>query len=259
MRKFLLICTTLFTLSYMSAQVNTYNVGDTVNNFTVIDTHGVEHTLYDITATGKYVFLDFFFRDCGPCQATSRYFYELYETYGSNQEHTYMLSLSPFDDNATITEFENLYNGGFSPPPGAGTEGNAPAVITDFGINAYPTYCIIGPDNTLLVGDIWPVTGMSTFEDHFPQGLLALLSVHDVDFSNTVSLYPTVSKGNFNITLAEAGKTEIGVYDLSGKKVFGSSYSTKNIELNLSLANGIYLVRVDSDGKSAVKKIVIKN
>lgn len=259
MKNILLFCMTVFTLSYASAQVNAYNVGDTVNDFTVIDTHGETHNLYDITASGKYVFLDFFFRHCVPCQSTSRYFYELYETYGSNEEHTYMMSFSPFDDNATITEFENLYNGGFPPPPGAGTEGNAPAVITDFGINAYPTYCIIGPDNTLLVGDIWPVSGMQTFENAFPEGLLGLLSVNDAQMYTQVQLYPTVSDGNFNIQLPTAKSSDVSIYDLSGRNLFNGSYNSSEIKMDVKLSDGIYLVKIMTDGKAAVKKIIIKN
>lgn len=259
MKKLLFICMTLLFTSYVSSQVYGYNVGDTVNDFTVIDTHGESHNLYDITATGKYVFLDFFFRNCGPCQSTSRFFYQLYEAYGLNQEHTYMMSLSPIDNNATITEFENLYSGGFPPPPGAGTEGNAPAVITDFGVNAFPTYCIIGPDNTLLVGDIWPVSSMGSFENAFPEGLLGLLAAHDVELYNQVVLYPTVSDGNFTVKLPKGEIAELAVYDLTGKSIFKANYTSSEIKVNLNLADGIYLVKIVADGKASVKKIVIKN
>ena len=42
------------------AQVTGYSVGDVVDNFTVTDVNGNEHSLYDITASGQYVYLDFF-------------------------------------------------------------------------------------------------------------------------------------------------------------------------------------------------------
>ena len=241
------------------AQVSNYDVGDVVDNFTITDTHGVEHTLYDITASGKYVFLDFFFRNCGPCQQTSRYFYELYETYGENQENVYMLSLSPIDNNATIEEFEQLFSGGFTPCPAAGTEGDAPAVITNLGIPAFPTYCIIGPDNTLLVADIWPITDMSTFEDAFPPGLVEILGVNDFTNNSNFSVNPTISDGNFSVNLAEAKKSEISVYDMSGKIVHSGSYNTQNISMGLKVASGIYIMTVTVDGKTNSKKIIVKN
>lgn len=262
MKKILFLGLTSLLLSFSSAQVNGYSVGDVVDNFTVTDTHGNTHTLYDITASGKYVFLDFFFRNCGPCQQTSRYFYELYQTYGENQEHTFMLSLSPIDDNATITVFENLYNGGFLPPPGAGTEGGAPVVTNNFGINAYPTYCIIGPDNRLIVGDIWPVSNMGTFEDNFPDDLWNLLNGNmataEMTNQKDFMIYPTVSNGAFNILLNADAKAEVSVYDMTGKNVFNGSFNSKNIEMNLNLANGIYIVKVLANGKMSSQKLLIR-
>jgi len=252
---FLLACFT----TYVSGQVSTYNVGDTVDDFTVVDTHGVEHNLYSITATGKYVFLDFFFRNCGPCQATSKYFYELYQTYGENQGHIYAISISPIDDNATIQIFEDLYNGGFLPPPAAGTEGNGPAVVSQFGIGAFPTYCIIAPDNTLAVADIWPIQNMSTFENAFPDGLVTLLGVNDMNIQNNFAVYPTVSDGNFTVSLSKNASSVISVYDMSGKKVFTGSYDSQDILMNLKLSSGIYIINVATEGKANSKKLIIRN
>jgi thiol-disulfide isomerase/thioredoxin len=261
MKKFLSLCLTLCLMSASFSQVQTYQVGDIVDNFTITDTHGETHTLYDITATGKYVFLDFFFRNCGPCQQTSRYFYELYNEYGQNQDHTYMLSLSPIDDNATIGVFESLYNGGFTPCPAAGTEGNAPSVITNFGVGAYPTYAIIGPDNRLAVADIWPVSNMQSFVDEFPQGLIDLLAMgtNDMLSDSGFTLSPTISNGNFNLVLNKDAKADVSIYDLAGKQVYSNSFQTKNINLNVKLTNGIYIVNVKSEGKTSTKKIIIKN
>ena len=259
MRNFLFLLLISIGYSNLKAQVNTYNVGDVVDNFTIIDTEGVEHTLYDITATGKYVFIDFFFRNCGPCQQTSRYFYQLYETYGENQGHTYMMSISYIDNNPTIEQFENLYSGGFATPPAAGTEGNGPAVTTQFGINAFPTYCIIAPDNTLAVADIWPVQNMGSFEDAFPQGLKdLLLAVNDVNIQN-FSVNPTVSNGNFSIALPKGAESTISIYDMTGKTVFIGNYNAKNIELNVKLATGIYILNVKAEGRTSSKKIIIRN
>jgi len=68
----------------LNAQANNYPNGSLVANFTVTDTDGNTHNLYDYTAQGKYVILDFFFDTCPPCQATSHYFSQLYQTYGCN-------------------------------------------------------------------------------------------------------------------------------------------------------------------------------
>ncbi|HOY27919.1 MAG TPA: redoxin domain-containing protein [Flavobacteriales bacterium] len=53
--------------SGVNAQIQGYNVGEVVDDFTVTDTQGNEHNLYEITASGKHVILDFFFDTCPPC------------------------------------------------------------------------------------------------------------------------------------------------------------------------------------------------
>ena len=57
----------LFTFKFFG-QAGNYNVGDVVDDFTVTDVYGVEHNLYEYADAGKYIYLDFFFDTCGPCQ-----------------------------------------------------------------------------------------------------------------------------------------------------------------------------------------------
>src|SRR5690606_14811682 len=146
--------------------------------------------------------------------------------------------------------------------PAAGTEGGAPPVITNFGINAFPTYAIIAPDNTLAVADIWPVYGMETFENAFPQGLIDLLNnmgTTDISNQSTFSVYPTVSNGNFRVSLSNSSDSDISIYDMTGKNVFNGSYHTKDVDLNVKLASGIYILNVNTEGKTSSKRIIIRN
>lgn len=253
----------LFT-SLIFAQPQNYEVGDVVNDFTVTDTEGVEHNLYEITASGKYVFLDFFFRNCTPCQNTSPYFNELYDKYGCNQGEVYMIALSPIDDNETVEEFEELYGGDFQHPPAAGRDGNGDEVVfQNFGVNLFPTYSIIGPDNKLLVSQIWSITSVESFENAFPEGLnpepmpCSVMAVEDAS-KNGFSVYPTVSDGNLNVLLPKETGSVITVYDMNGKKVHSASYNSKNISLSLDLTSGVYVMNVTTNGKTNSKKIIIK-
>lgn len=84
MKRLLLASLTCATTILLNAQANNYPNGSLVADFTVTDTHGNTHNLYTYTAQGKHVILDFFFDTCGPCQATSQYFSQLYQTYGCN-------------------------------------------------------------------------------------------------------------------------------------------------------------------------------
>ena len=97
MKKITLI---LCMLTYVvNAQVNNYNVGDVVDDFTVTDVEGVEHNLYSILAEGKYVYLDFFFDTCVPCQTTTPIFNEFFDKYGCNEGDVFCISINNGSDN----------------------------------------------------------------------------------------------------------------------------------------------------------------
>jgi thiol-disulfide isomerase/thioredoxin len=261
MKKITLI---LFLFGFLAnAQVNNYNVGDVVDDFTVTDVHGVEHNLYTITASGKYVYLDFFFDTCVPCQQTTPIFNEFYDKYGCNSGDLYMISINDGSDtDAEVIAFENLYGGPFNHAPAVSAEGGSAAVDNNFGINAYPTYCLIGPDNTLVERDIWPLTGVETFEATFPTGFepqvmectLGLADATTFDFN----IYPTVSKGNITINLPSSIESSIAIFDSLGQQVFQNNYSDKNINLNLHIAQGVYIVKVTAENNSVTKRIIIK-
>lgn len=159
MKKITLI---LILFSFMTnAQVRNYNVGDVIDDFTVTDTEGVEHNLYSITAQGKHVWLDFFFVDCVPCQLTVSHFNEFYDKYGCNDGEVYALSINLGNDGDAYVEwYKQQFGGPFNHAPAASGEGGSAAVRNNFGVNAFPTFCLIGPDNTLLNKDISPIRGV---------------------------------------------------------------------------------------------------
>ncbi len=246
-----------------NAQVNNYSVGDVVDDFTVTDVHGVEHNLYTITASGKYVYLDFFFDTCGPCQQTTPIFNEFYDKYGCNGGDVYMISINDGSDtDAEVIAFENQFGGPFNHAPAVSAEGGSAAVDNNFGVNAYPTYCLIGPDNTLVERDIWPLTGVETFEATFPAGFepqvmqctLGLVDATAFDFN----IYPTVSKGNITINLPISVASSVAIFNTLGQQVYQNTYSDKNINLNLQLAHGVYMVKVTAENSSVTKRIIIE-
>ena len=263
MKKITLI---LCMLTYVvNAQVNNYNVGDVVDDFTVTDVEGVEHNLYSILAEGKYVYLDFFFDTCVPCQTTTPIFNEFFDKYGCNEGDVFCISINNGSDNdAEVIAFGNAYGGPFNHAPAVSADGGAGAVDANFGVAAYPTYILIGPDSTLLVGDIWPLSGVETFEATFPVGFdpdvmeCTILGVTDASSFEFV-LYPTVSNGSeINIQLQEQEATDINIYDMLGKQVFFNSYNQKDIQLNLNVTAGTYFVNISSETGSATKTVIIK-
>lgn len=250
-----------------SAQIGNYSVGDTVDDFTGTDTKGVEHTLYEATTEGKYVFLDFFFTTCPPCQATQKYFNELYDKYGCNDGDVYTLSITgyPGDTDVKVDTFEETYGGPTAHSPAISIEGNGVAITSQFGPAAYPTYILIGPDNKLIKNDIWPISNVTTFENALPTGAdpepmeCAVMGATDLN-ANQISVYPTVSDGNFTIAFGKNTDSNIAIFDMVGNQVYNTSFKGKQtVAVSTKLASGIYFLKVDTgDQKSSMKKIIIK-
>ena len=248
------------------AQIQNYNVGDVVDDFTVTDINGIEHNLYDYTQAGKYVFLDFFFVDCGPCRTAIPIFNEFYDKYGCNEGDLIMLSINNGnDDNAYVEWYGEEFGGEFNHCPHVSNEGGATAVNSNFSPAAYPTFCLIAPDNTLVNQDIWPLAGVVTFENALPAGvdpevMECFLANLDVENTSDFMLYPTVSNGN-NINLrlnSQVTGVSVVVYDVLGKKVLSNEYDSSSIVLNLNVNSGTYFVRVTTDSGTTVKKLIIK-
>jgi thiol-disulfide isomerase/thioredoxin len=253
-------------LTYVvNAQVDGYNVGDVVDDFTVTDVEGVEHNLYTYLAAGKHVYLDFFFDTCGPCQTTTPIFNEFHDKYGCNDGAVVMISVNNgSDSDAEVIAFENSFGGPFNHAPAISADGGAGAVDSNFDIVAYPTYCLIGPDMTLLESDIWPLTGVETFEATFPAGfnppvMSCSLGVTDANSTLDFVIYPTVSNGSeINIVLNEYADTDVNVYDVMGRRVFYNNFSQKNIQFSLNAVSGSYFVNIASENSSVTKTIIIK-
>ena len=265
MKKILLaVACFLFLAGNSQAQVGNFNVGDVCPNFTVVDINGVSHTLYDITATGQYVMLDFFFTTCPPCQQTAPIWNQLHEKYGCNQGQLYCLSVDNGDTDAQVIAYSNSYGGSFSHAPHAsGNEGGGNAVNATFGIVAYPTYTLIGPDNKFINTDIWPISNVGSFEAAFPSGsnimpmACSAVAVDDRLESASIAIYPNPASeySRMDLSFENYGEVEIQLFDLLGKQVAQRKIGqvgagAQSIELDLSsIQNGMYFVRVQQDGQ----------
>jgi len=265
MKKFTSLALLLMLTAGFFAQTNNYNIGDVVDDFTVTDIHGVEHNLYEYTDAGKYIYLDFFFDTCGPCQQTTPIFNEFFDKYGCNQGELIMISMNDgSDSDAEVEAFENTFGGPFNHAPAISADGGAGAVDNNFGVNAYPTYCMIGPDRTLLEKDIWPLTDVSTFEATFPNGLdpevmeCTILGITDVAAASFL-IFPTVSNGqNISIVMNNQEATSVRIYDIIGKEVYANDINSNLIKFSLNVSSGTYFVKVNTERNSATKKIIIK-
>ena len=265
----------LFAFS-LQAQVSNYNVGDTVDDFTVVDTEGNEHNLYSITAQGKYVYLDFFFVTCVPCQINQPAFSEFHDKYGCNGEEdnggienkVYCLSINNGNDNnAAVIQYEETFGGDFKSAPAVSNEGGSTAVDDNFGVSAYPTFCLIGPDNTLLEKDIWEGSvSVELFESTFPEGFdpqpnycSPELAIHDINAEFNFTIYPNPVKGsNIQVVLNKnTSSSTIEIYSVLGTKVYENNFNESTFQVHQTLASGIYIMKVKTEEGEAVQRFIV--
>ncbi len=85
-------------------------------------------------------------------------------------------------------------------------------------------------------------------------------SIKDEDQIN-YEIYPNpTSDGIFNITFPEIkGTVTIGIYDIQGKLVYKQSATGKeHMLVNTKLVKGLYLVKVQSDTSTTIRRLVVK-
>lgn len=89
-----------------------------------------------------------------------------------------------------------------------------------------------------------------------------VLGIENNNFQ-TFNVYPNPTSGSVSIQLSTSENVIVSLYDIRGRivynKMFNNSGSIFNQEVTFdNLQQGLYLLNVDSDGKKATKKLIIK-
>ncbi len=273
MKKALLLTSALLVMMTAFGQASNYPNGSTVADFTVTDTDGNTYSLYEITASGKHVVVDFFFAACPPCQATQATYNALYEQYGCNDHDLFVISLNNGNDNdAQVIAYEAQYGGTSAHSPAVSSTGGGPEVTAAFGVTAFPTYALIGPDNKMKNNDIWPISGVETFVNAFPAGSniqpaeCAVVGIHELASSIQSRMYPTPSNGFVTVdgTVTEAGQVSLQVIDIMGRIVHAQELGVLSVGqftqvLDLGgLNDGNYVLRlIQGNGPASTHNLLI--
>lgn len=148
---------------------------------------------------------------------------------------------------------------------------------TDLGVWATPDFTVANPvwiptyngmsdvpvldldlrasDNTILASTY----GRGLFTGQFTAVPLSVME-NEVSLSS-ISVYPTISNGNFNIVSRNNfGTTKMEIYDIGGRRVFTNSFDLSpaphNVSLNMS--SGLYLIKLSTRDFTETKRIIIK-
>ena len=131
----------------VGAQID-FGLGQTVPNFTVTTVDGSTFDLYSMTSGGQYVVLHFLgdwnYWDEQVTPAVN----QAYEAYGCGTADVAFIGLN-YSNNGDASTQTFIDNFGYLPPV-ASFDGGSEAVIDAYGVFAYPTLVLIGPDNTVV-------------------------------------------------------------------------------------------------------------
>lgn len=108
--------------------------------------------------------------------------------------------------------------------------------------------------DTISVGDMFFMEIEILWHDY--------ASVDELSNELSVAISPNPSNGLFNIQLTEADASsfQVTVYDISGTEVYSESVLSKNKAIDLSNHKaGTYFIKVLTENKSVVKKVLLQN
>jgi hypothetical protein len=119
--------------------------------------------------------------------------------------------------------------------------------------------------NNYSLIDYQPVLGKSYYrlKETDLDGKITYFKIHALDYSadQAVQFYPNpVTRGLLNLRagLDTSGGYMITVFDMSGRQLRQFIDSRAEIEMNLDVAAGLYLVRFDSPSQHMISKIIVK-
>lgn len=232
-------------------------VGNPAPDFTVTDTHGKSHTLYQYLEADKVVVLDFFYTTCGPCQFYSPQVNLAYEKYGCNTNNVIFISIDHNDTDDEVLAYDDEYH--IQYPSVSGLEGGGNSVVAQYNILGFPTFYVIDSTFT-IIEEIDPPT-LQVFDFRFQQHGIDPAecnanAVPEPNYTNQLELFPNpLGPGDLlNVKLpgSSASIVHFEIFNFTGNVVKTGQAELKaakelKIEMN-NLVAGIYVIKISPLG-----------
>ena len=242
-------------------------------DFTATDIHGDTWNLFELLDSGQYVAIDFFFCSCGPCQTAAPKINESYEYFGCNSGDVNYFAIDIGDDNALCLWFDTTF--GVHYPTISGEEGGGTAICNAYQIGAYPTLILIAPDHSVVEQDIWPITTAQTIIDVFetygieehecppPVSVPENNNTEDIRISN-IFPNPFADLCNISFSLADAGRVEVLISDITGRKVatvYDQTVLAGSHQISWTagseIRNGVYFCTIRTSSYALTQKMML--
>jgi peroxiredoxin len=234
-------------------------------DFTVVDTEGNVHNLYDYCEDGKIVVLDFFYVGCSYCEYYSAHIQQSYEDFGCNQGDVIFLGLDWNDTDAEVQWFDSTY--GITYPSASGIDGGADTVQSLYNISIYTTVLVVGPDKQIKK-DIKPPTCANI--DSFLLILGAQMMPCNVGIEEAMGVSSAVELINnpvdesklVALSVEQQGDYRLQLTDMFGRVLYDQSTHLEsgisNVQLPQSLEAGMYILNVQKDNEAWEFKVLIQ-
>ncbi len=110
-----------------------------------------------------------------------------------------------------------------------------------------------------IVSEFTATSQLFPFYDFVNTPPPALLSTEDFGFnSGSFKIYPNpVSTGFVNIVSAQNGSKTVAVYDILGKQMLRTQLNGTTLDVS-QLNNGIYILKIEENGKTTSKKLIVQ-
>ena len=227
-----------------------FELGDSMMDFSVLDCDGVEHQLSALLQEKKAVVLNFWYLNCTPCKMEFPY---LQEAYGIFSNDIAVLAMNPIDgDDASVSQFRT--ENGLTFPMAKVDEKWTNVQWAGISAISYPTTIVIDREGKISMVHQGMVTETQTFlnmfgyytaEDYTSKVVnnVEELPVHEIKNSaeNPLEIGGVTS---FNITVKPGEKMYVNVYNVAdmlmsieSSNVYveynGQTYNSENGSLSL--------------------------
>ncbi len=234
----------------------------TAVDFTVTDINGNSHNLFSYLNAGKYVCIDFFYKDCPACGTTTPYLQTTFQNFGCNEGNLIVLAISSRDDVATLSSYANT--NGFAFPMISSSAGGGSGVHSTYGISATPTFILIAPNKNIVERDMWPLANaqalISKISGHGVQPQACTSSIEE-NSKFEINSFPNPVENIFNVVTPNLTQIEFEIIDILGKSVLLESQKSNNGQFTIDLStlkSGLYFVRYSNNNEVIGTSKIVK-